>query len=187
VQLDGASGDLGSGSGPILERLGSDAATVVQESVPAGVGASRSLRWINTSDQPVADEFVRVQSAGCTTDCDASDVYRLAAYETTGFVSRFNNDGTQITVLVVQNLGDAAIDLDVVFWSAAGDLPAAPTAASLGPRQSYILDTSTIVPGMGGSITVANTGRYGQVQGKTVAVEPATGFTFETPLLTRPR
>ena len=45
------------------------------------------------------------------------------------------------------------------------------------------------MPGAGGasgSITVSHDGRFGQINGKAVAVEPATGFTFDTPLLSRP-
>ena len=187
VLLDGASGDIGSGSGPLLERLASDASTVLQGSSPAGAGGSRSLRWMNALDTPVADELVRVRSAGCTTTCDAADVYRLSALETTGFIPRFNNSGTQITVLVLQNLGDEAVDVDVRFWSGTGASLGGPPIATLGPRQSYVLNTSTIAPGSSGSITVANTGRYGQLTGKAVAVEPATGFTFDTAMGPRPR
>ena len=41
--------------------------------------------------------------------------------------------------------------------------------------------------GMAGSITVTHTGRYGDLSGKAVALEPATGFTFDTPLTPVPR
>ena len=127
------------------------------------------------------------RSAGCTTDCDAADVYSLSALETTGFIPRFNNSGTQITVLVLQNLGEAAVDVEVRFWSGTGVSLGGPSIQSLGPRQSYVLNTSTIAPASSGSITVAYTGRYGQLTGKAVAVEPATGFTFDTHLALRPR
>ena len=187
VLQDGASGDIGSGSGPLLDRVASDGSTVLQSSSPAGAGGSRSLRFMNALDTPVADELVRVQSAGCTTDCDAEDVYRLNALETTGFIPRFNNSGTQITILVLQNLGDAAIDLDVRFWNGAGAPAGSLPIQTLGPRGSYVLNTLTVAGGSSGSVTVANTGRYGQLAGKAVAVEPATGFTFDTQLQPRPR
>jgi uncharacterized repeat protein (TIGR01451 family) len=186
VLLDGASADIGAGSGPLLDRLASDASTVLQSSSPAGAGASRSLRWMNASASSVAEEFVRVQSAGCSTDCDAADVYRLRVRETTGFVPRFNNSGTQITVLVIENGGSQGVDMDLRFWSPSGASLGGASVA-LGPHQTYVLNTSTVAPGSSGSISVANTGSYGQLAGKAVAVEPATGFTFDTALLLRPR
>lgn len=39
---------------------------------------------------------------------------------------------------------------------------------------------------MSGSTTMAHDGRYGDLQGKSVALEPATGFSFDTPLSYRP-
>jgi uncharacterized repeat protein (TIGR01451 family) len=187
VLLDGASGDIGAGSGPFVERLASDASTVVQGSSPAGAGGSRSLRWMNALDTPVADQLVRVRSAGCTTTCDAADVYRLSALETTGVISRFNNSATQITVLLLQNESDEALDVDIRFWSGTGASLGGPPIQTLGPRQVYVLNTSTIAPASSGSITVANTGRYGQLAGKAVAIEAATGFSFDTALTGRPR
>lgn len=50
-----------------------------------------------------------------------------------------------------------------------------------------MLNTSTIVPGSSGSITLGNTGAYGQLAGKAVAVEAVTGFTLDTALRLRPR
>ena len=43
------------------------------------------------------------------------------------------------------------------------------------------------VAGQSGSATLARDGVYGAIAGKAVAVEPATGFTFDSPLVLRPR
>lgn len=187
VLLDAASGDLGSSGGPLLDRVASDATTTIQGSSPAGAGGARSLRWINALDAPVADEFVRVRSDGCTTDCGPGDSYRIGALETTGFVARFNNSSSQVTVLILQNPGGDPIDVDVRLWGADGSDLGGPPMGSLAPRESLVLDTSGIAPGTSGSITVAHTGRYGELAGKAVALEPATGFAFDTPLVERPR
>ena len=48
-----------------------------------------------------------------------------------------------------------------------------------------MLNTATVAPGVGGSVTVAHDGRYGDLAGKTVALEPATGFSFDSPMLPR--
>ena len=44
---------------------------------------------------------------------------------------------------------------------------------------------SGVVPGASGAITIANDGRYGDLTGKTVALEPATGFSFDSPMVPR--
>jgi hypothetical protein len=51
------------------------------------------------------------------------------------------------------------------------------------------LDSATrpALQGASGSITVTWHGRYGDLQGKAVAIEPATGFTFDSELTVRPR
>lgn len=46
---------------------------------------------------------------------------------------------------------------------------------------------STLVPGEGGSITVTHDAPYAGLIGKAVALEPVTGFSFDTPLTYRPR
>ena len=37
------------------------------------------------------------------------------------------------------------------------------------------------------AVRISNDGRYGDLSGKAVSVEPATGFTFDTPMALRPR
>jgi hypothetical protein len=187
VVVDGVSGDLGTGSGPLLERLDAFMTTVVQDSVPIGAGSSRSLRMENLQGLPVTD-YVRVRSAGCGTDCDAADVYRIRAWETTGSIPRFNNSGSQATVLVLGNAQPVAVSGTVWFHDAAGvGLASAPF--SLAGKGTLVLNTTTVagVAGQSGTITVSHDGPYGALAGKAVAVEPSTGLTFDTPLLTRPR
>jgi len=184
VVIDEASGDLGS-AGPALERVAGDGTTVVQSSQPAGVGFARSLRWANTTASVIDDESILVLSAGCTTDCGADDTYRIRAYETTAAVPRFNNAGTQITVLLLQNPGGETITGAVYFWNTAGTL-VGQQAFTLVPRQLLVLNTAAVAPGVGGSMSVAHDGPYDALVGKTVALEPATGFSFDSPLASRP-
>jgi len=40
--------------------------------------------------------------------------------------------------------------------------------------------------GVGGSITITTDGRYGQLTGKAIALEPATGFSFDSPMVPLP-
>jgi subtilisin-like proprotein convertase family protein len=182
VLVDATSGDIG----PALDvqRIGPDGTAVVQDSVPVGVSSSRSLRWANTAAAEVTDQYVRVGSAGCTTDCGPDDVYGIHAFETTYSVPRFNNSGTQITVLLLQNPANYAINVTAFFWDSAGALKGT-MAFTLTPKQLFVLNTSTVAPGVGGSVTIAHDGRYGDLSGKTVALEPATGFSFDSPMLPR--
>ena len=184
VVADGTSGDIGQTLN--LDVVDSDGTSVVASGVAVGIGFSRSLRFQNTGATALDTQFVRVTSGSCTTDCDASDVYRIRAYETTYAVPRFNNSGTQITVLVVQNPTDYAIAGNVYFWNLSGTLLATRTF-SLPARQTLLLNTNTVsgATGASGAMTVSHNGRYGELAGKTVALEPATGFSFDTPMVPR--
>jgi hypothetical protein len=188
VAVDATSGDVGSGLA--LQRLASDGVTVLQNSLPVGgVGYSRSLRWINATGQVAGNEFVRVVSTSCgIPGCGPGDVYRLRAYDTTCVVSRFNNSATQVTILLLQNPTTHAVAGAVHFWSGNGTLMGS-QPFSVPSHGTLALNTSTVpgVAGQSGSITVVNDAGYGELLGKAVALESATGFTFDTPLSARPR
>ena len=188
VVIDATSGDIGAGNGPILERLAPDGMTVIQTSVAIGAGPSRSLRWINNSPFEVEGETIRVRSAGCTTDCGPDDVYRIRAYETTYSVARFNNTGSQVTVLILQNPTDQIMGGVAHLRDASGVVVCNLVFGVTG--HSTVVFNTTGCPGangIAGSMTVANTMRYGEISGKAVALEPATGFSFDSPLVPRMR
>jgi choice-of-anchor B domain-containing protein len=179
VVADGLTGDV---MPLVLQRLASDGTTVIDSA------AGLSLRWENASGAAQDQEQVRVASGGCTADCDATDRYRIRALDTTASASRFNNSATQATVLLLQNASSEEVTGHVWFRDGAGAAIGA-QAFSLAPRASLALDTRTVpgVAGASGSLTISHTGTYGAIAGKAVAVEPATGFTFDTPLVPRPR
>ncbi len=104
--------------------LASDDTTVLPPASQAiGVGVARSLRWRNNLSSPVTSESILVRSGGsCSADCGADDVYRIRVYETTYTIPRFNNAGTQVTVLLLHNPASYAIDGAVYFWSGDGTL-----------------------------------------------------------------
>ena len=188
VVVDETSGDIGAGAGPALERLAPDGTTVVQTAQAVGAGSSRSLRFVNTTGAAVDDEMIRVQSQACGSDCGSDDVYRLRAYDTTYLAPRFNNASSQVTVLLLQNSGASAVAGRVYFWSAGGAL-LHEHPFTLAPQGALSLNTASIAPlaGQGGSATVAHDGPHGSLAGKAVALEPSTGFSFDTPLAPRPR
>jgi uncharacterized repeat protein (TIGR01451 family) len=187
VVVDGTSGDIGTGQGPALDRLASDATTVLQSAAAAGAGGSRSLSWQNTTGAVVDGEYVRVRSQGCTTACDASDVYRIRAWETTSRAARFNNSASQRTVVILQNTAEQAISGRISFWDATG-LLVHEQAFDVAPRGVFSLSTAALAPlqGQSGTMTVSHDGPYAALAGKAVAIEPSTGFTFDTVLEPRP-
>ena len=188
VVVDGAFGRGGSSTGPLLDRLAADGVTPLQSSIGAGTGRARHLRWLNDSSAPQTGEYVRVRAASCATNCTAGDGYRVRAYDTTYRIPRFNNSGSQTTVLVLQNTTTRTVNVRARFWSASGALLYA-QSASLGPRSVYTLLTSSVgaLAGQSGSVTVASDAGYGELTGKSVAVEPAAGFAFDAPMLPRSR
>jgi hypothetical protein len=184
--VDATSGDIGGSDGPAL-TLASVTSTVVTGTA-VGTGPSRTLRWRNDASAVVDDQYVRVASGSCTTDCGPEDVYRLRVYETTLAAPRFNNVGGQGTVLILQNQGTTPVSGRAYFFTAAGALLAT-APFDLAPRGTLALATATLpnLAGQSGTLTVAHDGGYGVVTGKAVALDPATGASFDTPLSPRAR
>jgi len=184
VVLDGTSGD----AVPVtLERLAGDNSTVLASAVPVAVGDSVSLRFENATPLTVTNQHIRVDGA-CAASCGADDVYRLRTFETTYAIPRFNNAGSQVTVLLLQNPAAYPIGGNIWLWSAAGALVGA-RPFTLQARQTLVLNTATVpgAAGSAGTLTVSHDGRYGDLTGKTVALEPSTGFSFDSPMTARPR
>jgi hypothetical protein len=184
--VDSTSGDIG----PTLnvDRVVAGTTTVIQSSVPVGVGFTRSIRWMNTTATVDDTQAIRVRSGQCTTDCGPDDVYFIRGYETTYSVPRFNNSGTQVTVLLLQNPTNYSISGNIYFWDTTGTLIAT-QAFTLAAKNLQVLNTATVpgANGVGGAVTIAHDGRYGDLSAKTVALEPATGFSFDSPALPRIR
>jgi hypothetical protein len=187
VVVDGTSGDLGRGDGLSLERLQPGLTGVIQTSSPVGAGSSRTLRWQYLSEFANPSETVRVRSASCGTDCGPDDVYRLRFYDTTMSIPRFNNAGGQLTVVILQNPGPLPVNANVFFWSAAG-APVAQRTLTIPPKGTATLSAATVpeLEGRSGSITVTHDGGYGGLAGKAVALDPSTGFAFDSAMIPRP-
>jgi len=185
VVVDSGSGAFGAG-GPTLELL--DGATIVGTSraVTPGRENARSLRWANSTSLVENFEYVRVSAPDCVQNCGSADQYHVRSYETTTAIARFNNSATQITILLLQNPTDYPVAGTVYFWLADGTLYASAPLA-LAPRSLRVLPTNAPAPGVSGSITIAHDARYGDLNGKAVALEPATGFSFDSPMTHRPR
>jgi hypothetical protein len=90
-------------------------------------------------------------------------------------------------VALVQNPRDTAVSGHIHFWSTSGALLVS-HPFTLPAHTTLALNTATlpVLQGAGGSLTVSHEAPYGALMGKAVALEPATGFSFDSPLEPRP-
>ena len=191
--IDSMSGDLDMYNPPEnFQRLAVDGVTVLQTSEEANGGTAlipfnRALRWQTGLSNE--NQFLRVQSAACGATCGAEDRYRISFYETTIAVPRFNNGGSQTTVLIIQNTANLTRPLNgsAYFWTTDGTLNAIHTFSLLPTRTALVLNTAPVAPGVGGTVTIAHDGGYGALAVKAVALEPSTGFSFDSPGLYKPK
>jgi hypothetical protein len=189
IVVDSASGDIGPGPG-ILTLVNSSGGTTVQtsEAVSPSIGYALSLRLQNAGPADISDQRILVKSLGCTLACNAQDVYRIRSFETTLALPRFNNSATQVTMVMLQNSATYPVQGNIWFWSATGTL-LAQHPFSLPPRNLAVVNTSAIAgaAGAAGAATISHTARHGDLVGKAVSLEPATGYTFDTPLIPKVR
>ncbi|MET0554465.1 MAG: hypothetical protein ABW221_15580 [Vicinamibacteria bacterium] len=184
VVIDGMTGDLD--LAPADVQLLDTTGTAVQASALLGdFGGTLTLAWSNGSAPPAVRQFVRVRDAACGTACTNPDRYRVRFYDTTYTIPRFNNSGTQATVVTVQNATEQACDLTYAFLNGTGGL-AALVQHTVPARGLDVFATASAVPGQSGSLRIAHTCGYGGLSGKAVSIEPSTGFTFDTQMIHRP-
>jgi hypothetical protein len=107
---------------------------------------------------------------------------------TTLFAPRFNNSATQVTVLVLQNTTPVSVAGTIDFWSAGGTLLLG-HPFTIAAHGVLTLNTSGLAgaAGQSGALSIAHDGTYAALSGKAVALEPATGFTFDTAVAPLPR
>jgi hypothetical protein len=183
VLIDGTTGDMNLTGGDVA-RLASGGTTVLQNSVSLA-GYSAALRWQNTNSATEVN-FIRVSGASCGTTCSSNDQYRIRMFETTYSIPRFNNSATQTTTLLVASMAPFSCSASFHFYNTAGTFLGT-TTNFYTAHELLVLNTSTLgfAAGTSGSIIVAHSCGYGGLAGKAVALEPATGFTFDTQLVPR--
>jgi hypothetical protein len=169
------------------------AGTVLTEDVSTvneGTGGTeeaydRSVRWIATTS--TVDEYVRVVGTSFATET-ADDVYTLRFWDTTYVAPRWNTSGGQVTVFLISNVTQAPINGEIYFHNPAGALLHTQPFA-LTENQLFVLNTGSIpaLAGSSGHAYVAHTAGYGGLSGKAVALEPATGFSFDTLMTSIPQ
>jgi hypothetical protein len=150
----------------------------------SGAAQSFVVRWIGTADQR---DWIRFRGDGAR-DQTANDQYEIELQETTYFVPRWNQSGTQSTVLLIQNTSSTTVLGTILFYDAGGALLA---STPLFPPEHGVqvlpLASIPVLLGQSGSAAIVHLGGSGALAGKAVALEPATGFTFDTPIAPRSR
>jgi hypothetical protein len=158
--------------------------TVLTAGVPSE-GAARdavSIGWHASADGPT---YIRTGGflAGSVSQ------YDIQLLDTTYSIPRFNNSATQQTVLLLQNLRASTVTGGIVYFGpGGGSSPLFLQGFTIAAHGLLVFNTaaSPQVAGLSGSIHVFHTAGYGGLDGKAVALEPATGFTFDTPLAAKP-
>ncbi|MET0552523.1 MAG: hypothetical protein ABW221_05770 [Vicinamibacteria bacterium] len=161
------------------------AGSASSEDVDLGTATiGRTVRWI--AEAGAAERLLATGDLVAPLGPDS--VYDVVYYDTTLFVPRWNNTATQTTVLLLQNTTDTAVTGSAYFHDAAGALLAT-VPVQVPPQGVQVTATGSIpaLAGRSGSAQVAQLGGYGALAGKAVALEPATGFTFDTLVTPVPR
>jgi hypothetical protein len=164
-------------NGTVLTAGGGDSAVV--NGFPE-FAISASVRWTAAAD---GQEYVRVLGTS-----NIAESYDLEFFDTSYLIPRFNNSGTQATVILVQNGYRTAVNAELHFYDSAGTLLHS-QPLSLPVQGNVVLNTATIgaLQNVSGSAVLTNDAPYGTLAGKAVALEAATGFTFDTPMQPVPR
>jgi hypothetical protein len=170
-----------SASGQILTE---DVAMVNEGSGAAAESYDRSVRWMASAS--TVNEFLRVKGSTLFTE-NASSIYTVRYWDTTYAIPRWNASGGQTTVFLISNMVQATVTGQITFWEPAGTILGIVTFF-VGPNQLFVFNTSSLpaLAGLSGHATVAHNAGYGGLAGKAVALEPATGFSFDTPMVPIP-
>jgi hypothetical protein len=169
----------GGSLGAKLERLDIGGTIVLQTGTGTGLagGSGHTMRWVSSS---LAINLLRVTGPP---GVQGTAPYTLELFDTTYAVPRFNNSSTQTTIMVIHNNTATQVTAFLYFYNAGGGLLHTEPVV-IGPFAVMVLNTSTIgaLAGQSGAVNVAHSGGRDALSGKAVALEPATGFTFDTPM-----
>jgi hypothetical protein len=183
VVVDSTTGDIGFNLN-LLQLVDATGALIQNSvSVTPGMDYSHSLRFTNTTAATVSNQYVHVGPGNCGTACASTSHYSIRMMETTVEVARFNNAGSQVTVILTQNASENPINATFFYWSASGTLLQTGTLTNFPAHQLNVFPLTSFpaLVGQGGHVTIAHDAPYGQLNVKTVALEPSTGFSFDTP------
>lgn len=192
VQVMNVSGSADLASGTSVQLRASDGSTVIQNAVGLEANSNlitKTIRWISAAD---AINYVTVSNGSTVATADAQ--YEIQGFETTLYCPRWNNSGTQVSVLIVQGTGQTETSASTLCnWTAyfynEGSTLVGQTSDNAAANDVDVVSLAGVagLPGNKGGAHIAHTCGYGGLTAKLVALEPATGFSFDTPCTTLPR
>ena len=146
----------------------------------------RHITFANNTATANDNQHIRVSSAACAPCTAASSGYSIRMFDTTYSIPRFNNSASQTTVMILNNNLDRSVSATAHFFDPTGALLTSNTSA-INAHGTAVINTSTIggLAGQSGAVTITSSGGYGSLSGKGVALEPGTGFTFDTMMVLR--
>jgi hypothetical protein len=150
-------------------------------------GASIALRWRNTGS--IVDyQWLVVRSARLRLDLRPGGPVPLPLHDTTIAVPRFNNAAGQVTVLTSRTRRAGTGTSQRLLLEYRGHLLGSSTFSPAEEPHRWTLGLSAASSSdrTAGTITIAHDGGYGNVAAKSVALDVATGFSFDTPGLYKP-
>jgi hypothetical protein len=187
VQFLNVTGDADVWNDP-PQRFASDGTTVLQTGTTLDANDwIVTMRWI----QGAANDTNYIQVVGDSTSLTAAAQYSIQLRETTMYCARYNNTGTQTSVLIIQRTDPDnfnTCNYEARFNNEAGTEVGSATGALAAGNTMTVISTGGIA-GVGatkGSAYIAHSCGYGGIAAKLVALEPSTGFSFDTTCNARP-
>ena len=151
----------------------------VQDSAGLATGRVRTLRWIEPD--PVVSTHVLVSG---NVHMRKEAIYTIQFRETTLYCPRYNNTATQGSILIVQHTAPEGVtgglcQFAARFHDSTGNETGS-TSQALFLNASKVISTKALTGATSGSAFIAHTCGWGGLKAKIVALEPATGFSFDT-------
>jgi len=173
IAVSEGTGDTPIANADFLELYDATGTTLI---ATAGAGTtSRVIRFYSNAPS------YRIRVKG-NANSPATARYGIAFFESSMYCPRWNNTGSQISVLIVQNVTNSPCTVDVNFQDDTGVYlkTVNGTANGLG---LFIVNTSTVpelVGKRGNANLAAASCSSSALKAKLVALEPSTGFSFDT-------
>jgi hypothetical protein len=175
VLVSQISGDTPIDNADFLTLWDATGTTLLQTSTAGAGTAFKLIRW---SSDASTSYRVRVKGGAGST---AGAKYSILFSESTMYCSRYNNSGTQISVVIIQNTTNSSCGMFVSFLDETGAFVAGTNATTPAAGMAVIAaGTIPNVAGTKGSVQILPNCSPSALKAKVVALEPATGFSFDT-------
>lgn len=167
-------GDVDTSQTDFLQRFDATGGTLLQSHGGSGPGF-RTLRWISSNSG-----YERIRVKGQPTS-SARSQYSIVSQLSTYFCPRYNNSGSQVSVLIMQNISSFSCPATVYFLDEAGNTLATDSSTiAANATRVFAVGSLPALVGTRGSARIAHTCSAYVFKAKLVALEPATGFSFDT-------